>query len=116
MDRKLWGKVREGDFLIYASPYDGVFKVLVKDVDIRFYDPDEKGKWTYPYGLTKDTGTVQVQRDGALEILNLGDLMKWKDDVWSQLSTLWQEYLKRNAELTEALDKFNALYLTEKEK
>ncbi len=116
MNRKLWDKVRESEFLIYASPYEGVFKVLVKDVDIRVYDPDVAGKWTYPYGLTKDTGTVQVQRDGALEILNLGDLMKWSDSVWSNLSTLWQDYLKEKAEADEALDKFNALYLTEKEK
>jgi hypothetical protein len=108
--------VREGDYLIFASPYEGVFKVLVKDVDIRVYDPDVAGNWSYPYGLTAESGTVQVQRDGALEIQNLADLMKWKADVWSSLSTLWQDYLKKKAEADEALEKFNALLLSEKEK
>ena len=108
--------MHEGDYLIYASPYEGVFKVLVKDVDIRVYDPDVAGNWSYPYGLTVDTGTIQVQRNSALEIQNLGDLMKWSDSVWSQLSTLWQSYVKEKAEADTALEKFSALVLTEKEK
>jgi len=87
-----WGKVKPGDWLIYASEYEGIFKAKVLEVDIRLYEPGEPSVWSYPYGLTKDTGTIKIQYDEAEAIVNLADMIRYTQDNLQRLEMAWKKY------------------------
>jgi hypothetical protein len=108
MDSKLWPQVKIGDYLIFADQWEGVFKILVKDVDIRIYDADVPGNWSYPYGLTKDTGTVKVRMDSEERVMNLADLFKWSPSNYDSLLRAWEAYQTAQVEV----DKQKTAYLS----
>ena len=94
--------------MIFADPFEGVFKALVKDVDIRIVDPEEPGGYSYPYGLTSDSGTVEIAFGDVLRIVNLGDLIKWSGSRYNQLVKAWGIYVARKKLSDDQLDVFNA--------
>lgn len=92
MKSELWGKVRVGSWLIYADEYDGVHRVMVKEIDIRIYEPGEPSRWGHPYGLTKDTGTVKIVYDSTEKIENLADLIRYSQVQLRALEKAWARY------------------------
>jgi len=87
-----WGKVKPGTILIYASEYEGIFRAKVLETDIRLYEPGEPSVWSYPYGLTKDTGTIRIQYDEAEAVVNLADMIRYSQDNLQRLETAWKKY------------------------
>ena len=97
MDRKLWEKVKPGDWLIYANEFEGVFKAKVTVVDIRIYTPGDPSVWGYPYGLTKDTGTLTMEYAGKERIENLANLIVWSSVKFLALGKAWQRWQTQKA-------------------
>jgi len=92
MKKEDWSKVKVNDWLIYSDEYEGVHKARVMEVDIRLYEPGPPSVMSYPYGLTKDTGTVKIQYDTHEEILNLAQLIKYRQSTLLRLQNAWRKY------------------------
>ena len=89
MKRELWPKVKVGSWVIYADEDAGVQKARVTEVDIKIYEPGEPSRWGYPYGKTKDTGTVKIRYDETELIENLADLITYGPTKFRKLRKDW---------------------------
>lgn len=98
MKRELWPKIRVGSFVIYADEHDGVHRAKVVEVDVKIYEPGKPTRWGYPYGLTKDTGTVRIQYDEAKLIHNLADLIAYSPWKLGRLRRAWNKWQAEKAQ------------------
>jgi len=94
METELWSKVKAGDWVIYADEYEGVHKAKVTETDIKVLEEGPPAAYTYPWGLTKDAGTVRIQWNSHLEIMNLADLITYSP---SKLMALEKAFKKLQA-------------------
>lgn len=120
MDSELWSRVKVGDYFLFANQYEGVFKARVIEVDLRIYEesagPGFPSRWTNPYGLTATTGVVKVRMNSEDRILNLGELIPYKNWMESRLESAWTEYQAKYADMEAYRDIYTALitkYLSE---
>jgi len=115
MKRADWGRVKRGQYLIYADVDVGVFKAKVVEVDIRLYEPGEPSRYGYPYGLTKDTGAVKISyiQDKVTQemINNLAELIIWGPEKFTQLTEIWENLVKYRATVDASKEEFNAQVL-----
>lgn len=65
------------------------------------------GGYSFPYGLTADTGTVKVKLNGEERILNLADLIIFSPSSYDRLLSNWEQLQTLQAEA----DKQKAVYL-----
>lgn len=98
MKSELWSSVKVGDLLIRADQYDGVRLVKVVGLDIHFYepsiDPSVPSRFSYPYGLTKDFGTVEILRNTDKLVVNLADLILYSKATLEKLQKAYSDYYK----------------------
>ena len=97
MKRELWPKVKPGSWVIYADEDAGVHKARVTEVDIKIYEEGAPSRWGYPYGLTKDTGTVKIRYDETELIHNLADLITYGPTKYAKLRKDWQKLMASKA-------------------
>lgn len=95
-----WPKVNINEYVIYPLEDEGPKKAKVLERDIRLYEPGTPSIWSYPYGLTDETGTVKVQYDSTEAIVNLADCIKWTQNNFLRLESAWKRYLD-SKDLTE---------------
>lgn len=107
MKRELWPKVRVGSFVIYADEYEGVFRAKVTEVDVRIYSERAAERWSYPYGLTEETGVVRILYDGQEKVENLKDLIPYSPWRLGRLRRDWSEYQSAKA----TSDAYRSTYL-----
>jgi len=119
MKRADWGRVKRGQYLIYADPEVGVFKAKVTEIDLRLYEPGEPSRYGYPYGLTAETGAMKISyvQDKVTQemIHNLGELIVWGPEKFRQLTELWDALAKYRALVDASKEEFNAQVLAWKE-
>jgi len=113
---ELWPKVKEGDYLIYADEYDGVFKakVIETDITIETYEPEYRRE--QPYGLTAETGYVKIKYNEKELIENLANLIRFVDAWYRRLKKIWDEYQQKKSEAEDELDAFTELRAELREK
>lgn len=109
MKREEWGRVKLRDVLIYADPYEGVFKATVLQVDIRFYEAGGEPFYLYPYGKTAEKGTVEIKVDSRQLIVNLRDLIPWSQERFLKLQKVYAEVTKFTAKTEGYRAEFRAL-------
>jgi hypothetical protein len=98
-----WKLVKVGAYVVFADVYEGPKRGVVRTVDIKIRDPETGGGWSYPYGLTADSGAVEVEVDGALRTLNLRDLLVYGSASFGRLRKLWEVAQKKKGAYEEAL-------------
>ena len=89
MKRALWRQVKVGSWVIFADPDEGPYRAKVIETDIKIYTPGEPSVWGYPYGLTRETGTVRILYNSTEAVNNLAELLKYNP---SRLGRLRREY------------------------
>jgi len=109
LKRELWPRVKVGTWLIYADEYEGVFRAKVVEVDVRIYEPGLPSRWGYPYGFTKDTGTVKIQLDSRELIENLTNLVQYSASRLNELRKAWESWQSVKAEAEGYREQFLAL-------
>lgn len=97
MKRELWAQVKTGDFVIYADEYEGVFRAKITQVDIRLYEPGSPSRWANPYGLTRETGTVEILYEDQTKIENLANLIRYSSARLARLRRDWNAWQARLA-------------------
>lgn len=97
MKRELWRTVKRGTWLIYADEYEGVYRCMVTEVDIRIYEPGTPSRWGNPYGLTAQTGTVKIRYDEGEKIENLANLVAYSSGKLMVLRRDWNRWQKVKA-------------------
>ena len=111
MKRELWPKVKVGTWVIYADEDLGVHKAKVTEIDVKIYEPGEPSRWGYPYGKTKDTGTVRIRYDETELIHNLADLISYGPAKYAKLRKDWQKLAASKAETEMIRETFRARIL-----
>lgn len=109
VESELWNQVKVGDWLIYADRYEGPYKVLIVEIDIKMYEEGPPARWEYPYGLTAETGTVKIKRDDTETYENLANLIKFSNAYWIALLKAWEKYRAKKVLSDEYLETFLGL-------
>jgi len=86
--------------LIYPTEEYGVLKVEVIEVDVKIVQELPTFHYDYPYGMTKDKGTVRIRytlNDVVHEdVENLANLVAYSETSFRELTRAfneWQAYL-----------------------
>jgi len=112
-----WPRVKPGDRFIRADVYEGPRLVRISRINLQIYtkstDPKIPSGWTYPYGLTSTTGTVEIRENEATHIVNLRDLIPYSPAVYDALTRIWTRFQNtltaHNAVKTELINKIQEL-------
>jgi hypothetical protein len=111
-----WRDVKTGDLVIYADVHEGVFRAKVVTVDIAVFEPGSKTIRAHPWGLTADSGAVEIEYEketaGNLvkqrKFENLGNLVKYTVYRLRDLRRKWSSYSKAKTAAEAAEEIFNA--------
>jgi len=100
MKSKFWKDVKVHQQLIYPTEEYGVLKVEVIEVNVKIAVDLPTFHYDYPYGLTKDKGTVRIRytlNDVVHEdVENLENLVAYSETSFRELTRAfneWQAYL-----------------------
>lgn len=90
-----WKRVKRGQTLILARTDIGVVKATVIELDVAVEVTAPTYRKEFPWGKTKDTGTVKLKYNNTVIIENLQNLIKYDPAVFAKLKTAygkWKSY------------------------
>jgi len=100
MKSKDWKDVKVHDWVIYPSEDYGVLKCEVIEVDVKVVVDLPTFHYDYPYGTTKDKGTVRIRYtlNNVVheDVENLSNLVAYNETAFRELLRAyneWQAYL-----------------------
>jgi hypothetical protein len=98
MKQSLWKTVKVHQWLIYPREDIGVVKAEVVEVDIKVATLLPTFHYDYPYGLTRNTGTVRIKYEvdkiPKTDVETLTNLIAYNPSIFQMLSKAymdWQE-------------------------
>lgn len=98
--------MKVADYVIYSDEYVGVKQARIVEVDIRIEVTEPETHWDYPYGLTKDTGTVKIKHDDTIDVENLANLIKYSGSAMTRLQNLYDKWQAKKTIADECKETF----------